>query len=157
MLSLLGRKVSPKFELSSGFKQRRFAIQLFSEDLVGAVLLVEEFSWIEVYYTGLPMKYCHRVLQVVKESISSCAELLSYDPAALDCVSTLLCHKTHTIDEGTESHPVILKSVIDGGMVVNCSVERQIPAWTLTNPKQYCWFNAQGTFCILLFIVMFFL
>ena len=76
LLFILARKHKPPFFLDSWLpsfpRQCCYGIKPYSDDLLGSVLLVYYFYWIEVYFTGLP-ENCLILCQVMNRAISSCA------------------------------------------------------------------------------------
>ena len=76
LLFILDRKHKPHFFLDSWLRsfprQCCYGIKPYSDDLLGSVLLVYYFYWIEVYFTGLP-ENCLILCQVMNRAISSCA------------------------------------------------------------------------------------
>ena len=59
-------------------KQLQYAIEFSSKELIGSLLLVEEFGWIEIYFKGKQHDCCI-VRDVIKKAIKPCAELLGYN------------------------------------------------------------------------------
>ena len=132
------------FTLDSNFNQLRFAIQLLYNG-IEAVLLVESFGWIEVYYNGLP-KYCPQLCKAIKDAVSSCADLLSYEPSALECTVTVLCQLPHSKQyRKSPPHPVNLKKEPEE-YYAHCSIETHLSG-LLTDERQTCWLTTEGITC----------
>ena len=76
LLFILTRKHKPHFFLDSWLhsfpRQCCYGIKAYSNDLLGPVLLVDYFYWIEVHFTGLP-ENCLILCRVMNGAISSCA------------------------------------------------------------------------------------
>ena len=64
-MQLLRRKSAPHFHPSSGEKQLRRAVYLNSQD--GALLVVDQTSWFELYFAGEIQKF-PLMLEAVEES-----------------------------------------------------------------------------------------
>ena len=113
------------------------------------MLLVERFHWIEVYYSGLLSKYCLPLRELIEEAISSCADLLSYEAVALECIATVPCRQEHTTtgkkqehlcsssNAGSAFHPTILRKE-PNGYIALCPVQHHLTN-ILTDEKQTCW------------------
>lgn len=123
---------------------------LYSEDLFGSVLLVDQFYWIEVYYNGLT-KNCYKLRQVICQAISTCEAVLDYAKGTLNAEVTVPCQQQHQLGNH-KLHPVIL-SLDEDPPAVRCSVEKKLPTIRLTNERQTCWligecpYNNNGITC----------
>ena len=109
-MNLLNRQHPPTFSINNDgdtrtiSKQLRYAIEFSSEELIGSLLLVEEFSWIEIYFNGF-LDDCCTIRDAVKEAIEPCAKLLGYKSSALQYDLLPLCGLTqHKQDK---LHPVL--------------------------------------------------
>ena len=114
----------------------RFAVLLYSEDLFGSVLLVDQFYWIEVYYNGLT-ENCFQLRKVICKAIATCTEILAYDEGAINAKVTVPCLQEHQLS-GHKLHPVIL-SMDKNPPAIRCSLESHLPTLLLTNERQTCW------------------
>lgn len=146
VVALLNRKESPLFSLDSRSptfpRQLRYAVKLYSEDLVGSIFLFDTFNWIEVYYTGLT-ENCPVLHEIIKIAVSSCAKILAYDNLALDCMVTVPCQLKHRFKEtNLKMHPVTI-SLKKTPPIIGCSIETELPSVPLTNCRQSCWFTSK--------------
>ena len=143
-MALLNRKSRPQFFIDSNShsfpRQLRYAVRLYSEDLLGSVLLIDGFKWIEVYFNGF-IENCPVLRQVIRETISSCADLLAYDHKSLQVTVTLPCHQDHFI-AASSFHGVILK-YDQGRHIAKCSEDEDIPPFVVTEKRQVCWLNGK--------------
>ena len=103
--------------------------------MIGSLLLVEEFGWIEIYFKGKQHDCCI-VHDVIKEAIKLCAELLGYKPSALQYDLLPLCSLPEHKQE--KFHPV--SNVKDR----NAFCEGMI---NLTE-KQLCWFTSKSYYTV---------
>ena len=143
VVALLNRREYPKFIINGKVEQLRHAIDLFSKDLCARVLLIEEFEWIEVHFWG-DRNNCHALKAAILEAISSCADLLAYNPSELEVDVKVLCQLPH--EKGPYPlHPVIIN---EKKHKVNCSYETHL-CEDLT-ASQSCWFNGKFLFYMLL-------
>ena len=140
MVALINRSNKPHFFLDSSSpsfpRQLRYAVRLYSEDLLGSVLLVDTFKWIEVYFIGLT-RNCPVLRQVIKDTISSCTELLAYDDASLEVTVTLPCYQEH-VKQDVKFHGISLK-YDKGEFIAQCPEDKDIPPFIVTNERQLCW------------------
>ena len=90
-------------------KQLRYGVKLNSTDLLGTVLLVDNFKCIEVYFTG-PQIECPIVHLAIIKAMSICTELLLYDVDHLNPVAILVCRQKHQKDDG-KLHGILFKYV----------------------------------------------
>ena len=146
VVALLSRKETPLFSLDSRSptfpRQLRYAVKLYSEDLLGSMLLVDTFNWIEVYYTGLT-ENCPVILEIIKIAVSSCAKILAYDNLVLNCMVTVPCQLKHRFKEtNPKMHPVTI-SFMKTPPIIGCSIETELPLVPLTNCRQSCWFTSK--------------
>ena len=82
IVGLLKRSVSPKFKLyrpSECEMQYRNAIRLTCPGYGGAVLLIDAIYWMEVYYSGPPVK-CSTIKDVIFEAIENVVKKFQYKP-----------------------------------------------------------------------------
>lgn len=148
VVGLLNRKKCQNF-IIKGKEQLRQAIDLFSEDLCARVLLIEEFEWIEVHFWG-DRNNCLDLKAAIIEAISSCAELLCYDPSVLEVDTKVLCQLPH---QGSYPlHPVIIN---EEKHKINCPHETNL-CENIENlsASQSCWFNGKS-FCLLKMLIFF--
>ena len=138
VVGLLNRKKCPNFIINSDMEQLRHAIDLFSKDLCAQVLLIEEFEWIEVHFWG-DRNNCLDLKTAIIEAISSCAELLAYDPSVLEVEPTVFCQLPH--QSSYPLHPVIIN---EKKHKINCPYERNL--CESLSASQNCWFNGKS-FC----------
>ena len=140
----MNRKTKPHFFIDSNShffpQQLRYAVRLYSEDLLGSVLLIDAFKCIEVYFNGF-IENCPVLRQVIREAISSCADLLGYDHKSLQVTVTLPCHQDHFI-RVSSSHGVILK-YDEGRHIAKCSEDEDVPPFVVTEKRQVCWLNGK--------------
>ena len=94
----------------------------------------------EVYYDGPLSDYCCPLLAAIKDAISSCADLLSYEPSALDCEAIVPCNQQHS----TKScfHPIQLCNDVTEGYIANCSIEPHL-SFKVTDERQTCWLSGK--------------
>ena len=140
VISLLQRQGSPQFSIDSESRsyerQLRYGVKLYSKDLFGTVLLVDNFKCIEVYFTG-PQKECPQVRIAITKAMTTCTELLLYDVDQLKPVATLVCQQKHRKDDG-KLHGISFK--YDKGCIFgNCLVESEIAAFEVIDERQLCW------------------
>ena len=154
VVSLLNRQKPPLFKLDDRCTQLRYSVGLCFDG--GSLLLVDSFTWMEVYYTGnvvminiiithtyvgiLPEKYCTVIRKVLDEAISICAELLSYEPESIQYIPAVLCRQKHSDD--VKVHTVDIKNYLFGV----CTIDNTMPPWKVENEKELCWFS--GNKCI---------
>ena len=140
VVALVDRTESPHFSLDScsiAFpRQLRYAVLLYSEDLFGSVLIVDQFYWIEVYYNGMT-ENCFKLRNVICEAISTCADILAYDEEVLKAEVTVPCKQAHR-EYGHKLHPVII-SWDHKPPLMRCSIEKQLPTLQLIDKRQTCW------------------
>ena len=145
VVGLLNRKEYPNFSIDGKAEQLRHAIDLFSKDLCARVLLIEEFEWIEVHFWS---KNNHFDLKAaIIEAISSCAELLDYDPSVLEVDTEVLCQLRH---EG--SYPLHTVIINEKKHKINCPRETNLCQSLSTS--QSCWFNGKSYSYVILFILL---
>ena len=142
VVALLNRKTYPTFKLySSSSKlsnQLRYGVKLVSDDLEGLLLLVDSLSWMEVYFSGIPISNCSIIRDTLDEAVSSCADPLSYDPSALKFTVSLLCrHPDHMTDLNIQPHPAKLIY----SKYVQCTIMRQLEPIQLDTEKEGHWFT----------------
>ena len=98
MISLLQRQEAPQFSIDSEShtyeRQLCYSVKLNSTDLLGTVLLADNFKCIKVYFTGLS-KICPQVRLAIIEAMTRCAKLLLYDIDQLKPKATLVCQQNH--------------------------------------------------------------
>ena len=143
-MALLNRDKKPLFFIDSNSRsfprQLRYAVRLYSEDLLGSLLLIDAFKWIEVYFKGF-IENCPVLRQIIRDAISSCADLLAYDHELLEVTVTLPCHQKHFID-ALSFHSVILKHD-QGRHIAKCSEDEDVPPFVITDKRQVCWLNGK--------------
>ena len=138
VVGLLNRKEYPHFIINGKAEQLRHAIDLFSEDLCARVLLIEEFEWIEVHFWG-DRRNCLNLKAAIIEAVSSCVELLAYDPSVLEVDTKVLCQLPH---QGSYPlHPVIISKEKHK---INCPHETNL--CESLSASQSCWFDGKS-FC----------
>ena len=126
-------ETSPTFN-----NQLRHAVRLYSKHLAGVLLLIDTFKWIEVYYTGKPC-YCHIVRDVIKSAITTCAQPLSYNEAALDYDIGLLCrHDKCKCSGEIPKHPAIVDLPQDGRAL--CYVNKEL-TFDLDLNRELSWYE----------------
>ena len=140
-MSLLSRKEKPHFFIDSRTSnfpnQLRYAVKLYSEDLVGSVFVCDKYKSIEVYFTGLP-KHCYLLRQVILQALSTSAETLAYDLETLKFSALIYCTRKHMLPANDRKpHPITI-SFRESPPVIGCSVE-VLPVATLTDERQSCW------------------
>ena len=143
-VGLLNREEYPNFIINVKAEQLRHAIDLFSNDLSAGILLIEEFEWIEVHFSG-DKSNCHELKAAIIQTISSCAKLLDYDPSVLEVDTKVLCQLPHK--DSHPLHPVIIN--VEKGKI-NCPHETNLCESLSSN--QSCWFNGM-LFCFLMLIL----
>ena len=80
IVCLLKRSISPKFKIyrpSECDMQYRIAIRLTCAGYGGAVLLIDAIYWMEVYYSGPPVKYLD-IKEVIFEAIEDVVKKFQY-------------------------------------------------------------------------------
>ena len=93
VVGLLKRRVAPHFDLhqpSESEIQYRNAIRLTCIGPGGAVLLVDAIYWMEVYYSGPPVK-CTIVKDVIFEAIADVVKKFQYKPILSTPQERFLC------------------------------------------------------------------
>ena len=158
VVSLLQRQETPQFSIDSESRtyerQLRYGVKLNSKDLLGTVLLVDNFKCIEVYFTG-PQKECPIVRLAITKAMSICTELLLYDVDQLNAVPTLVCRQKHRKDDG-KLHGISFKYV-EGCIYGNCLVESEIAAFKVIDERQLCWLKGECMTEFIYHIVRFYL
>ena len=153
IVSLLSRTDKPHFFIDSRSKafprQLRYAVKLYSEDLFGAVLLVDRFDIIEVYYTG-HTDNCFLLRQIILNAVSSSADLLRYD-VKID--ANVSCTREHIVSiNDTRLHPVSI-SWQRSPPLIGCSVESELCPLELTNERQRCWLLGKSNYTNMLLMM----
>ena len=132
IVGLLKRSVLPKFKLyrpSDCDMQYRNAIRLTCADYGGAVLLIDAIYWMEVYYSGPPVK-CSTIKDVIFEAIKDVVEKFQYKKILSrpqECFLCSICpppidHLCH-LDDNKE----ILTCCKDGMTTKSIDQSRQLP------------------------------
>uniref|UniRef100_A0A1X7TUD3 Death domain-containing protein n=1 Tax=Amphimedon queenslandica TaxID=400682 RepID=A0A1X7TUD3_AMPQE len=142
IVSLLSRKESPHFFIDSKSpffpKQLRHAVKLYSEDLFGSVIFVDEHKFIEVYFTGNP-KDCSVLRPVILEGLSASAAALAYNEETLGISAVTYCPQKHRSRETERNpHPIEISYKRDPPEI-RCSIETDLPPIALTDERQSCW------------------
>ena len=142
VVGLLNREEYPNFIINVKAEQLRHAIDLFSKDLCAGILLIEEFEWIEVHFSG-DKSNCHELKAAIIQTISSCAKLLDYDSSVLEVDTKVLCQLPH---KGSHPlHPVIIN---EEKRKINCPYE--INLRKDLSSSQSCWFNGKSVYFLML-------
>ena len=141
-MALVARKDKPQFFIDSRSptfpRQLRYAVLLYSEDLFGSVLLVDQFYWLEVYYNGLN-ENCFQLRNIICKAISTCADILAYNKDAIIAQVTVSCQQKHISSvHDNKLHPVVL-SMDKDPPVIRCSIEKELPTLRLTDERRTCW------------------
>ena len=83
VVALLNRKDEPTFILGSSHTnscyQMRNCVELFSIDLLGTVILVNDFNHITVHFTGDEENAYDHLRDILEKTVISCAEPLALD------------------------------------------------------------------------------
>ena len=142
VVTILSRQGKPQFFIASQSptfpRQLRYAVLLYSEDLFGSVLLVDQFYWLEIYYNGLS-ENCFQLHYIICKAISTCAEILAYDKEAVITEITVPCQQKHLLRvHDNKLHPVVLSANKDPP-VIRYSVEKELSTLRLTDKQQTCW------------------
>lgn len=142
IVSLINRPKKPCFSIDSRSplfpKQLRYAIKLYSEDLFGSVILVDDYKFIEVYFTGNP-KDCYHLRKVILEALSTSAKASSYNEEKLEISATTYCHRKHRREETDKTPHLIKISYKRSPPEIRCSIETDLPSIELLNDRQSCW------------------
>ena len=105
---------------------------LYSEDLFGSVLLVDQFYWLEVYYNGLNDN-CFHLRHIICEAISTCADILAYNKDAIIVQVSVPCQQNHLLSiHDNKLHPAVL-SMDKDPPIIRSSIEKEIPTLKLTD------------------------
>ena len=141
-MSLLSREEEPYFFIDSGSdnfpRQLRHAVKLNSEDIFGSVFLCEEYSSIEVYFTGHP-RHCYLLRKVVLEGLSASAKTLGYDREKLKISAFVRCtRQDHFVAANNDRSHSITFSDKQNPPLVGCSVE-DLPVIELIDERRICW------------------
>uniref|UniRef100_A0A1X7SGU4 Uncharacterized protein n=1 Tax=Amphimedon queenslandica TaxID=400682 RepID=A0A1X7SGU4_AMPQE len=142
IVSLLSRKESPHFYIDSKSpffpKQLRHAVKLYSEDLFGSVIFIDEHKFIEVYFTGNP-KDCSVLRSMILEGLYASAAALAYNEETLEISAVTYCHQKHRSRETERNpHPIRISYKRDPPEI-RCSIETDLPPIALTDERQSCW------------------
>ena len=142
IVSLLGRQERPHFFIDSKSpffpKQLQHAVKLYSEDLFGSLVLVDEYKYIEVYFTG-NSKDCSHLRSVILEGLSASAAALAYNEETLEISAVTYCHQKHRRRETERTpHPINI-SYKKNPPEIRCSIEIDLPPIELTDERQSCW------------------
>ena len=141
-MSLLSREEEPHFFIDSRSdnfpRQLRHAVKLYSEDLFGSVFLCDEYSSIEVHFTGHP-RHCYLLRKVILEGLSASAEILGYDEKKLKISALVHCTQKCHIKAANNDRPhSITFSDKHNPPLIGCSVE-DLPVIELIDERQSCW------------------
>ena len=142
IVSLLSRQKEPFFFIDSKSpffpKQLRHAVKLYSEDLFGSIIFVDEVKYIEVYFTG-STKDCYHLRSVILEGLSASAAALAYNEEELEISAVTYCHHNHRRRETKKTpHPINI-SYKRNPPEIRCSIETDLPSIELTDERQSCW------------------
>ena len=142
IVSLLNRLEEPCFFIDSRSpdfpNQLRHAVKLYSEDLFGSVFLCEEYSSIEVYFTGPPQN-CYLLRKAILEGLSASADVLGYDEKSLGVSALARCNRKHILpDNDTKSHPITISYNVEPP-AIGCSIETSLQTIALDDERQSCW------------------
>ena len=142
IVSLLSRQESPHFFIDSKSpffpKQLRHAVKLYSEDLFGSVIFVDEYKYIEVYFTG-NSKDCSHLRSVILEGLSASAAALAYNEETLEISAVTYCHQKHRRRETERTpHPINI-SYKRNPPEIRCSIETDLEPIPLNDKRQSCW------------------
>ncbi|XP_019856438.1 PREDICTED: uncharacterized protein LOC109584972 [Amphimedon queenslandica] len=142
IVSLLSRQKEPFFFIDSKSpffpKQLRHAVKLYSEDLFGSIIFVDEVKYIEVYFTG-STKDCYHLRSVILEGLSVSAAALAYNEEELEISAVTYCHHNHRRRETKKTpHPISI-SYKRNPPEISCSIETDLPSIELTDKRQSCW------------------
>lgn len=122
-------------------QQLRYAVQLIWQK--EGVLLIDSIDWIVVYYNGLINQHCVPLCKLIQNAISSCANLLSYEPSALKCTPTVPCQHEHTLPL-MPFHPTELGKKQDSELYIShCPLERNLSEY-ISDPRQTCWLTSDA-------------
>jgi hypothetical protein len=118
-------------------RQLRYAVKLYSPDILGSVLILDSFDYIEVFFTGNP-KCCFQLRKIIKECITKSAKDLSYD---VKFDMTILCNLKNHFNRynNVQTHPVNISWARTPPQLV-CSLETEQEVYELTDDRQRCWF-----------------
>ena len=113
-------------------------MKLYSEDLFGSVFLCDEYSSIEVYFTGPPQNCC-LLRKVILEGLSATAEVLGYDEKSSAVSALARCNRKHILPvNDTKSHPITISyNVVPPA--IGCSIETSLQTVALNDERQSCW------------------
>ena len=141
VVSLVSRRENPHFFIDSRSprfpRQLRYAVKLYSDDLVGSVLLIDRIKYIEVFFTGFASN-CPALYGVIQQAIVSCGELLGYDELKIDL--SLSCKRE---DHCPTSAPHSMKvTPFDEKYYGSCTLETELAPLPLTE-RQLCWLNGK--------------
>ena len=106
-------------------------------------MLVEEFGWIEIYFSGETQDCC-TVLNAVKEAIGPCAKLLGYKASALQYDLLFAC----CLPEHKDRKLHLVESVNIDTCKAKCN--RTYP---LNIERQFCWFTGKFLLYILQVVI----
>ena len=95
----------------------------------GPLLLVEEFSWIEIYFNGETQDCC-KIRDAIREAIEPCAKLLGYKSSALQYDFLFAC----CLPEHKDKNQHLVVNVNLDTCKAKCS--RVYPL----KEKELCWF-----------------
>ena len=75
---------------------------------------------------------------MLDEAISTCAELLSYEPESIQYLPAVLCQQKHT--KKVKVHIANVKNEFN---CLNgyCTIDHAMPPWKVENAKELCWFS----------------
>ena len=145
IVSLLRRQEKPFFVIDSSDdfpEQFRYAVKLFTEDLNGSVILCDNFSSIEVCFTGSPDR-CYHLREVILKSLSTCVKVLQYDENTLGISANVRCNREHIEPANDDKpHPIVHRHETE----IGCSKESGLPIINIDNinERQRCWLKGKS-------------
>ena len=137
VVHLLTRKNSPFFKPPHKTKefpcQLRNAVRLACISLGGAVLIVDNHCWMEIYYSGEP-SLCPTVRGAVIDAILSAGTKLHYSDLLDSKQEGFMC----SLCTGNPAHPCTVITLPNGKVQATCSQDQSLSG-VLTDKRKLVW------------------
>ena len=90
------------------------------------------------YVKGIAER-CTLIRKVLDEALSTCAELLSYEPESIQYIPAVLCRQRHS--EKVKVHTIDIKNE-SNFLFGQCTIDHTMPRWKVEDEKELCWFSS---------------
>ena len=108
-------------------------------------MLIDEYTFIEVYFTGLS-KDCYHIRQVVLDALRTRSDIVAYEDDKIQFTAGMYClrkHATHIAD--TTPHPITI-AYHKNPPAIGCSMETDLPPLELSDERMKCWLISKWPF-----------